>query len=137
MKKVTLTPLHLPRIFWISAVLLLAAAFSAHAANPPTSNSVVSVEPAALPGGKTVVRIGLKEPLTGTPAGFTVGNPPRIALDLADTGNAMGKNMVEANFGPLVSVNVVQAGTRTRLVSTSTNRLNTKPRLTGKHCWSV
>lgn len=132
MKKVTLTPLQLPRIFWISAVLLLAAAFSAHAANPPTSNSVVSVEPAALPGGKTVVRIGLKEPLTGTPAGFTVGNPPRIALDLADTGNAMGKNMVEANFGPLVSVNVVQAGTRTRLVFNLNKPVEYEAKIEGK-----
>lgn len=132
MKKVTLTPLQLPRIFWISAVLLLAAAFPAHAANPPTSNSVVSVEPAALPGGKTVVRIGLKEPLTGTPAGFTVGNPPRIALDLADTGNAMGKNMVEANFGPLVSVNVVQAGTRTRLVFNLNKSVEYEAKVDGK-----
>jgi type IV pilus assembly protein PilQ len=54
--------------------------------------------------------------LSATPAGFTVGNPPRIALDLPDTGNAMGRNTVEANLGPLSSVNVVQAGTRTRLV---------------------
>ena len=132
MKKVTLTPLQLPRIFWISAVLLLAAAFSAQAANPPTSNSVVSVEPATLPGGKTVVRIGLKQPLTSTPAGFTVGNPPRIALDLADTGNAMGKNMVEANFGPLVSVNVVQAGTRTRLVFNLNKQVEYETKVDGK-----
>lgn len=132
MKRVTLTPFQLPRIFWMSAVLLLAAAFSAHAANPPTSNSVVSVEPATLPGGKTVVRIGLKQPLTGTPAGFTVGNPPRIALDLADTGNAMGKNMVEANFGPLVSVNVVQAGTRTRLVFNLNKPVEYEAKVDGK-----
>jgi type IV pilus assembly protein PilQ len=132
MKKVTLTLLQLPRFFWISAVLLLAAAFSAHAANPPTSNSVVSVEPATLPGGKTVVRIGLKQPLNGTPAGFTVGNPPRIALDLADTGNAMGKSMVEANFGPLVSVNVVQAGTRTRLVFNLNKPVEYEAKIDGK-----
>lgn len=104
------------RIFLIVAALLLTTSQSAYAANPPTSNSVVSVEPATMPGGKTVVRIGLKQPLSGAPAGFTVGNPPRIALDLADTGNAVGKNLIETNLGPLVSVNVVQAGTRTRLV---------------------
>ncbi|MBW8329791.1 MAG: AMIN domain-containing protein, partial [Thiobacillus sp.] len=39
-----------------------------------------------------------------------------IALDLPDTGNALGRNTVEANLGPLANVNVVQAGTRTRLV---------------------
>lgn len=132
MKKVTLTLFQLPRIFWLGILLLLAAVFSAQAANPPTPNAVVSVESAALPGGKTVVRIGLKEPLKGTPAGFTVGNPPRIALDLADTGNAMGKNMVEANLGPLVSVNVVQAGTRTRLVFNLNKQVEYETKLDGK-----
>ncbi|MDP1924216.1 MAG: type IV pilus secretin PilQ [Thiobacillus sp.] len=82
----------------------------------PASNAVQSVETTSLPGGKVVVRVTLKNALTATPAGFTVGNPPRIALDLPDTGNAMGRNTVEANIGPLSSVNVVQAGTRTRLV---------------------
>lgn len=85
-------------------------------AAPPTSNAVESVETTTLPGGKVMVRVNLKNPLAATPAGFTVGNPPRIAMDLPDTGNAMGKNTLEANLGPLNSVNVVQAGTRTRLV---------------------
>ncbi|MCI0491562.1 MAG: type IV pilus secretin PilQ, partial [Planctomycetes bacterium] len=83
---------------------------------PPTGNAVQSVEATTLPGGKVVVRVNLKNALTATPAGFTVGNPPRIALDLPDTGNAMGRNTVDANLGPLSNVNVVQAGTRTRLV---------------------
>ncbi|MBI3432228.1 MAG: type IV pilus secretin PilQ [Hydrogenophilales bacterium] len=91
--------------------------FAVRAADaPPTGNAVQSVETTTLPGGKVVVRVNLKKALTATPAGFTVGNPPRIALDLPDTGNAMGRNTVEANLGPLSSVNVVQAGTRTRLV---------------------
>jgi type IV pilus assembly protein PilQ len=95
----------------------LALPLAVHAADaPPTGNAVQSVETTTLPGGKVVVRVSLKNALTATPAGFTVGNPPRIALDLPDTGNAMGRNTVEANLGPLSSVNVVQAGTRTRLV---------------------
>lgn len=98
----------------LAAVALLPAA---HAADtPPTANAVQSVETTTLPGGKVMVRVNLKQPLATTPAGFTVGNPPRIALDLPDTGNAMGRNVVEANLGPLTSVNVVQAGTRTRVV---------------------
>lgn len=83
---------------------------------PPTANAVQQVETTTLPGGKVVVRVTLKNPLTATPAGFSVGNPPRIALDLPNTGNALGRNTVESNLGPLSSVNVVQAGTRTRLV---------------------
>lgn len=83
---------------------------------PPTANSIQNVETTTLPGGKVMVRVNLKQALTATPAGFTVANPPRIALDLPDTGNAIGRNTVQANLGPLTSVNVVQAGTRTRLV---------------------
>ncbi len=83
---------------------------------PPTGNAVTSVDTTTLPGGRVVVRVNLEKALTATPAGFTVGNPPRIALDLPDTGNAMGRNSVEANVGALSSVSVVQAGTRTRVV---------------------
>jgi len=104
-------------LFGIALLTSLVLPLAVRAADvPPTGNAVQSVETSTLPGGKVVVRVSLKHALTGTPAGFTVGNPPRIALDLPDTGNAMGRNTVEANLGPLSSVNVVQAGTRTRLV---------------------
>ena len=99
---------------------------------PPTGNAVQSVETTAMPGGKVVVRVNLKNALTATPAGFTVGNPPRIALDLPDTGNAMGRNTVEANVGPLASVNVVQAGTRTRLVLNLNKSVEYDARIEGK-----
>ena len=105
---------HLLGVILFTGLVLPFAVRAADA--PPTGNAVQSVETTTLPGGKVVVRVNLKKALTATPAGFTVGNPPRIALDLPDTGNAMGRNTVEANLGPLSSVNVVQAGTRTRLV---------------------
>jgi type IV pilus assembly protein PilQ len=104
-------------LFGIALLAGLTLPLAARAADaPPTGNAVQSVETTTLPGGKIVVRVNLKNALTATPAGFTVGNPPRIALDLPDTGNDLGRNRVEANLGPLSSVNVVQAGTRTRLV---------------------
>ncbi|NDP47115.1 MAG: type IV pilus secretin PilQ [Sulfuriferula multivorans] len=99
---------------------------------PPTGNAVQSVETTTLPGGKVVVRVTLKKALTAEPAGFTVGNPPRIALDLPDTGNAMGRNTVEANLGPLSSVNVVQAGTRTRLVLNLNKSVEYDAKIEGK-----
>jgi len=104
-------------LFGLILLTGLVLPFAVRAADaPPTGNAVQSVETTTLPGGKVVVRVNLKKALAATPAGFTVGNPPRIALDLLDTGNALGRNTVEANLGPLSSVNVVQAGTRTRLV---------------------
>jgi type IV pilus assembly protein PilQ len=119
----------------LGAVLLtgLALPLAVRAADvPPTANAVQSVETSTLPGGKVVVRVNLKSALAATPAGFTVGNPPRIALDLPDTGNAMGRNVVEANVGPLTSVNVVQAGTRTRLVLNLSKSVEYDARIDGK-----
>ena len=99
---------------------------------PPTANAVQSVDTVTLPGGKVVVRVNLKNPLQATPAGFTVGNPPRIALDLPDTGNAAGKNTFDANQGALTSVNVVQAGTRTRLVLNLNKSVEYEAKIEGK-----
>jgi len=120
-------------LFGIALLAGLALPLAVRAADaPPTGNSVQSVETTTLPGGKVVVRVTLKNALTATPAGFTVGNPPRIALDLPDTGNAMGRNTVEANLGPLSSVNVVQAGTRTRLVLNLNKAVEYDARVDGK-----
>ncbi len=66
--------------------------------------------------GADVVRIEMSEPLKAVPAGFTIQQPARIAIDLPGVGNAMGKPSVEINQGNLRSVNVAQAGDRTRLV---------------------
>lgn len=121
------------QLFGIALLAGLALPLAVRAADaPPTGNAVQSVETTTLPGGKVVVRVNLKNALTATPAGFTVGNPPRIALDLPDTGNAMGRNTVEANLGPLSSVNVVQAGTRTRLVLNLNKSVEYEARIDGK-----
>ena len=117
-------------------LVLLAGLVLPHGARaaeaPPTGNAVQSVETTTLPGGKVVVRVNLRKPLTATPAGFTVGNPPRIALDLPDTGNALGRNTVEANLGSLASVNVVQAGNRTRLVLNLSKSVEYETRIEGR-----
>lgn len=128
-----LTPVIIQFFAWFFMALSLTAGIQVRAEGVPTSNSVVSVEPAALPGGKVVLRVGLKQALKTTPAGFSVGNPPRIALDLPDTGNAVGKNMVPANLGPLSSVNVIQAGNRTRLVLNLNKSVDYETRIDGKY----
>ncbi|WP_298010193.1 type IV pilus secretin PilQ [uncultured Aquabacterium sp.] len=66
--------------------------------------------------GAEVVRIELSEPLTALPAGFVVQTPPRIAIDLPGVTSSLARNQVEINQGNLRSVNVAQAGERTRLV---------------------
>ncbi|WP_298829331.1 type IV pilus secretin PilQ [uncultured Piscinibacter sp.] len=83
-------------------------------------------------GTAEVVRIELSEPLTAIPAGFTIQTPPRIAIDLPGVANALGRNSVEINQGNLRSVNVAQAGERTRLVLNLKQATNYKAQLQGK-----
>ena len=82
--------------------------------------------------GSEVLRIELSEALTAVPAGFSVQTPPRIAIDLPNVGNAMGKSSVEFNQGNLRSVNVAQSGDRTRLVLNLKKAANYRAELQGK-----
>lgn len=78
-------------------------------------NTVQSVT-GSIQGGSEVIRIEFSQPLTALPAGFAVQAPARIALDFPGVTNGLGRSAVEMNQGNLRSVNVVQAGERTRLV---------------------
>jgi type IV pilus assembly protein PilQ len=83
-------------------------------------------------GTAEVVRIELSEPLAAVPAGFTIQTPPRIAIDLPGVTNALGRNSVDINQGNLRSVNVAQAGERTRLVLNLKQATNYKAQIQGK-----
>ena len=82
--------------------------------------------------GSEVVRIELSEALTAVPAGFTIQTPPRIAIDLPGVSNGLGKPSVEVNQGNLRSVNVAQAGERTRLVLNLKKAASYRAELQGK-----
>jgi type IV pilus assembly protein PilQ len=56
----------------------------------------------------------------------------RIAVDVPGASNAMGRNAVEMNIGNLRSVNVVQAGDRSRLVLNLKTPTNYKLQIDGK-----
>ena len=107
-------------------VLVLAAPLAAVAQN--SIRSITTTQQA----GAEVVRIELAEPLTAVPKGFAIQTPPRIAIDLPGMGNALGRPSVEVNQGNLRSVNVAQAGERTRLVLNLRNPANYRAELQGK-----
>jgi len=67
-------------------------------------------------GGKEIIKIDFKNPLSKTPEGFAIQTPARIALDFPGTANALGKNLVDINSTAVKSANVVQVGERTRVV---------------------
>lgn len=108
----------------------LALFFGASAATH-AQNAIQSIN-SAQQAGSEVVRIELSEPLTAVPSGFTVQTPPRIALDLPNVGNALGRSNIEINQGNLRSVNVAQAGDRTRLVLNLKQAANYRAQLQGK-----
>jgi len=82
--------------------------------------------------GTEIVRIELSEPLSALPNGFAIQTPPRIAIDLPGVGNALGRGSVEINQGNLRSVNIAQAGDRTRLVLNLKTPANYSAELQGK-----
>jgi type IV pilus assembly protein PilQ len=98
---------------WFSAVALLPSGASAQAA--AAGNSIERID-ATQTGTSVVLTIQLKDPAPGVPPSFSVANPARIAIDLPQTVNNLGKNLVEINQGDLRSVNVVQAQGRSRVV---------------------
>ena len=79
-------------------------------------NSIEAINVSGQQGGATVVEVTLKAAPTATPAGFAVNNPPRIALDFQNTANGLGKTVQEVGEGDVRRVNIVQAGSRSRIV---------------------
>ena len=98
---------------WRAPAVALALFFSAVSAW--AENAIQSIN-SSQQGAADVVRIELSEALGAVPAGFAVQTPPRIAIDLPGVSNALGRSSVDVNQGNLRSVNVAQAGDRTRLV---------------------
>jgi len=96
------------------------------------ANAVESINFSQVQGGKIVVKVGLREPLAATPQGFAVTNPPRIAIDLPNTVNALNRNQIEAGEGDLRSVSIVQTANRTRLVMNLSRNLTYTQSLDGR-----
>ncbi len=94
----------------------VALAFGLGASLSALAQNAIQSITSAQQAGADVVRIELAQPLAAVPAGFAIQSPPRIAIDLPGVGNALGRSSLELNSGNVRSVNVAQAGDRTRLV---------------------
>ena len=82
-------------------------------------------------GGQVLVRVTLKNPLGAAPGSFTIANPARIAFDFPDTTNGLGRNSQDIGEAALRSMNVVQAGERTRLVLNLRNMVPYESKIEG------
>ncbi len=82
-------------------------------------------------GGQVLIRLTLKNPIAAAPGSFTIANPPRIAFDFPDTTNGLGRNSQDIGEAVLRSMNVVQAGERTRLVLNLRNMVPYESKIDG------
>ena len=114
------------RAWGVATVLVLGAPAVALA------QSVIQSITSSQQAGSEVVRVELSEALTAVPAGFAIQAPPRIAIDLPGVGSALGRPSIELNQGNLRSVNVAQAGERTRLVLNLKQASTYRAQLDGK-----
>jgi type IV pilus assembly protein PilQ len=103
------------RVSRFAATLGLLAVAGTAAAQASSENAIERIDAIQTTTG-VVVTIELKNAAAGVPASFSVANPARVALDLPQTVNGLGKNLVELNQGDVRSVNVVQSGGRSRVV---------------------
>lgn len=67
-------------------------------------------------GGTVYLRLSMRDALEAVPASFSVAEPARIAFDFPMTSNGLNRTHDDVRQGDLRSVNVIQAGDRTRLV---------------------
>jgi type IV pilus assembly protein PilQ len=102
------------------------------AASAATANAIEAFN-VTQQAGNVVLKITLKNPLTSPPAGFSVANPSRIALDFPNTSNALGHTSQQVNEGDLRSVNLVQVGDRTRVVLNLRQSLSYDAQIDGRN----
>jgi type IV pilus assembly protein PilQ len=79
------------------------------------SNALLDISHVTLPGNKQQLALTLSGPAS-EPRAFTIDNPARIALDLADTANQLDQRNMRISAGLLQNVTAVEAGGRTRVV---------------------
>ena len=104
------------RRLWRVALAALCAWTFAGIAYAQTGNSLDGVTVSRASSGRVVVRFQLKNAPANPPASFAIQNPPRIALDFLDTSNGLGTTQRPVDEAALRSLNVIQAGNRTRVV---------------------
>lgn len=102
----------LPLLFQSGAYAQSAPAASAA---QPAGNQIRDFQVGEL-GGTLLLRLSFAEPLTELPQSFSISNPARLAFDFPETRNGLGRVQQVINRGDVRSVNIVESGSRARMV---------------------
>jgi type IV pilus assembly protein PilQ len=106
------------KMLTMMALLLTCLSLPALAADSDSAfnNKIESIDFSSLSGGRVSIRILMQEDMVNPPAGFTLNNPSRIALDFPKTANGLNKSSIVSEQGALKSISIAQAKDRTRMV---------------------
>lgn len=98
-----------------SRLTLLATALLLLSQHAWAANTLKDMKATSLPDGKTAITLQFADPV-GEVNAFSTDNPPRIAVDLSETGLDLAQKRVVIATGVAKSVSAVEAGGRTRVV---------------------
>ena len=99
-------------VAYLQAALLL---FLGATASAQEGNRLQDIQVQGLPGQRVELKLIMSD-TAPEPLAFTIENPARIALDLADTTLGLSSRRRDVNLGPLNTILTAEANGRTRVV---------------------
>jgi type IV pilus assembly protein PilQ len=129
MNKITIRQLTASTLLWLAATLVVAFATNAAQAQG-TPNKLESIDVQNVSGQQVQLTLRHSSPPT-EPVAFTIDNPARISLDLANTALALPSRRIDVRSGGIDSVLAAEAAGRTRLVLNLDRMLPYQTRVSG------
>jgi len=114
MNKINFRQLAASTLLWLAACIVVALAASAANAQG-TPNKLEAIDVQNLSGQQLQLTLRHSAP-PSEPVAFTIDNPARISLDLANTALALPSRRVDVRAGGVDSILAAEAAGRTRLV---------------------
>jgi type IV pilus assembly protein PilQ len=108
------------KILWLGFIfssVIFAFTVAAQAyAEESISNKIQAIEVSTVRGGFMLVKVTFDRPFDTVPTGVSLNNPARVYFDFVSISSGLDKNSLKVDEGDLDSINVVDVGSRTRLV---------------------
>ena len=128
MNKTTIRQLTASTLLWLAACVVVG--FASSAANAQGANKLESIDVQTLAGQQMQLTLRHSGP-PSEPVAFTIDNPARISLDLANTSLALPSRRIDVRSGGVDSVLAAEAAGRTRLVLNLDRLLPYQTRVSG------
>jgi len=129
MNKITIRQLTASTLLWLAAAVIVGfATTAAHAQGAP--NKLESIDVQNISGQQVQLTLHHSSP-PAEPVAFTIDNPARISLDLANTALAIPSRRIDVRVGGVDSVLAAESAGRTRLVLNLDRLLPYQTRVSG------